>query len=554
MDSSNQASKFSSSSSSLPSSQSAWPPPHGPPRITGGENLFPPAKLEENHCRPMGVGGGSGVQVRADEPAGAVAHTVFRDRQEVCKPDCGRGQIYVGQEGHTMHSTGPNRRFLFPYLPCPQKRRKIQASCEPSSFEQMHQVQAFQNGGDSHSQGPLKEGRLHGQDRFKGCLFRHTNMLPASQVPAFLLEGPGLRVHMSPIWAGCSPSCLHKGDEASCGIHQEQGSAVCGIHRRFSAHASEETGSDRADSSDPELVGSSGIPGELFQVSSATISENRIPRIYGQLLDRGAQSPEGESGSDQIRGNSPDGPGPGLSKRARSADWQNVGSHSGSLPSPTSLQEPSGTQTQGASGNRIRWSHKSVSRGKGGSPLVGQQFETMEWSYNDRGQPTVVNRNRCILKGWGAFCQGEATGGCWSSEEQKLHINVLEMLAVFFALKAFLKAREGVSVLILSVNMSVVAHINKMGGEEISKASGGDKENVCLVFAETDQVASSTSPRKSEHHSRFPVQALERQNRLGPQCQHFQSHQSRLGSTTGGPICNSVFGSAKEIFQLEGGS
>ena len=37
------------------------------------------------------------------------------------------------------------------------------------------------------------------------------------------------------------------------------------------------------------------------------------------------------------------------------------------------------------------------------------------------------------------------------------------MLAVFFALKAFLKARERVSVLILS-DMSVVAHINKMGG------------------------------------------------------------------------------------------
>ena len=32
------------------------------------------------------------------------------------------------------------------------------------------------------------------------------------------------------------------------------------------------------------------------------------------------------------------------------------------------------------------------------------------------------------------------------------------------------------------------------GGDEISKASGGDRENVCLVFAETDQVASSTSP------------------------------------------------------------
>lgn len=81
-----------------------------------------------------------------------------------------------------------------------------------------------------------------------------------------------------------------------------------------------------------------------------------------------------------------------------------------------------------------------------------------------RASPQLSIETDASSRGWGAFCQGEATGGCWSSEEQKLHINVLEMLAVFFALKAFLKAREGVSVLILSDNMSVVAHINKMGG------------------------------------------------------------------------------------------
>ena len=58
--------------------------------------------------------------------------------------------------------------------------------------------------------------------------------------------------------------------------------------------------------------------------------------------------------------------------------------------------------------------------------------------------------------GWGAFCQGEATGGCWSNKEQSQHINVLEMLAILFVLKAFLQAREGVSVLILTDNMLVV--------------------------------------------------------------------------------------------------
>ena len=159
----------------------------------------------------------------------------------------------------------------------------------------------------------------------------------------------------------------------------------------------------------------------------------------------------------------PDGPGPGLSKRAHSADRQNVSGYSGGLSSPTSLQEPSGTQTQGASGNWIQWNHKSISRCKGRSPLVGQEFKGLEWPYNDKGQPTVDSRNRCIFKWMGSILPRRSNRS-WSSEEQNLHINFLEMLAIFFALKAFLKAREGVSVLILSDNMSVVAHVNKMGG------------------------------------------------------------------------------------------
>ena len=66
--------------------------------------------------------------------------------------------------------------------------------------------------------------------------------------------------------------------------------------------------------------------------------------------------------------------------------------------------------------------------------------------------------------GWRAFCQGEATGGCWSMEEQTLHINKLELLAVSFALKSFLKKQVVKSTLIKSDSMTVVAHLNKLGG------------------------------------------------------------------------------------------
>ena len=56
------------------------------------------------------------------------------------------------------------------------------------------------------------------------------------------------------------------------------------------------------------------------------------------------------------------------------------------------------------------------------------------------------------------------TGGCWNAQEAQLHINSLEMMAAFFAIKAFAKECQQITILLLTDNISVVAHINKMGG------------------------------------------------------------------------------------------
>ena len=185
---------------------------------------------------------------------------------------------------------------------------------------------------------------------------------------------------------------------------------------------------------------------------------------------------------------------------------------------------------------------------------MGQQFEGLEWPYNDKGQPTVDNRNRCIFKWMGSVLPRRSNRRMLEQQRTEPAYQRFGDASHFLCLKSIPEGqRRSLSPDPIGQHVGSSPY-QQNGGEEISKASGGDKENVCLVFTEADQVASSTSPRESEHHSRFFVQAFERQNRLGPQCQPFQSHQSHLGSTTGGPICNSVFCPAKEIFQLEGGS
>ena len=69
-------------------------------------------------------------------------------------------------------------------------------------------------------------------------------------------------------------------------------------------------------------------------------------------------------------------------------------------------------------------------------------------------------------KGWGAAYQGISTGGHWSVEEAKAHINVLELRAATLALKALLKHRLPVPkhVHLRLDNTTAVAYINKQGG------------------------------------------------------------------------------------------
>ena len=67
-------------------------------------------------------------------------------------------------------------------------------------------------------------------------------------------------------------------------------------------------------------------------------------------------------------------------------------------------------------------------------------------------------------KGWGAVKDAEKTGGRWSDDEAKYHINCLELMAAFFGLKAFCKNEQGIHVQIYSDNSTTVTYINAMGG------------------------------------------------------------------------------------------
>ena len=67
-------------------------------------------------------------------------------------------------------------------------------------------------------------------------------------------------------------------------------------------------------------------------------------------------------------------------------------------------------------------------------------------------------------EGWGAHLNEHTARGTWSLPERKLHINYLELKAVFLALKEFQSLCADKIVLVATDNTTVVSYINKEGG------------------------------------------------------------------------------------------
>ena len=80
------------------------------------------------------------------------------------------------------------------------------------------------------------------------------------------------------------------------------------------------------------------------------------------------------------------------------------------------------------------------------------------------GAPCYIMQSDASTLGWGAHLQGQRTGGQWTEEEAKAHINCLELKAAFLALQSFSTTISGTHVRLELDNTTAVSYINCMGG------------------------------------------------------------------------------------------
>lgn len=80
--------------------------------------------------------------------------------------------------------------------------------------------------------------------------------------------------------------------------------------------------------------------------------------------------------------------------------------------------------------------------------------------------PSASIQSDASTLGWGAVFGTQKTGGRWTPSEAEYHINILELLAAFFALKCFCSHMNNCHIQIQIDNTTALAYINNMGGSK----------------------------------------------------------------------------------------
>ena len=82
----------------------------------------------------------------------------------------------------------------------------------------------------------------------------------------------------------------------------------------------------------------------------------------------------------------------------------------------------------------------------------------------DYGNIQLVITTDASMSGWGAVCENSRIGGRWNESETGFHINYLELLAVFLALRSFCRNKSHLHIGLNIDNTCAIAYINNMGG------------------------------------------------------------------------------------------
>ena len=179
-------------------------------------------------------------------------------------------------------------------------------------------------------------------------------------------------------------------------------------------------------------------------------------------------------------------------------------------------------------------------------PVPRSLHSHLKWwleEHNVQGQPLHPLKHDQQLftdaskEGWGA----NTARRTWSLPESKLYIYYLELKVVFLALKEFQDLCQNNIFLVATDNTTVVAYVNKEGGDEDGPSLCPSMENPDLVYQQTGFSQSPTHSRPAEFGSRQAIQARpDNSNRVVPPSRGLPGNMQQVAPTSDRPLCNKV--------------
>ena len=135
-------------------------------------------------------------------------------------------------------------------------------------------------------------------------------------------------------------------------------------------------------------------------------------------------------------------------------------------------------------------------------------------------------------EGWGAHLDEHTARGTWSLPESKLHINHIELKAVFLDLKdstdSYRQHNSG-------------CLYQQRGGDEVGLSVCPTVENPVLVYQTAGNPQGTSHPRPAERDSRQAIQTWpDHSNRVVTSSRSFSSYMLPVAPAPSGPVCHQV--------------
>ena len=460
-----------------------------------------------------------------------------------------------GKKAHSKgsYTTGARQARPVSRSPVPprKERRVIQTDLQPQKTERACEIPTFQDGRVVPSERSATARRLDDQIGSQGCIFLRGNGRQGEKISTLPVAGADVRVPVSPIRAGLSPTRLHQAPETCSGIsteNRDQNDLLLGRHAPSqSEHARIASGrQDYLGSS-----GSSGICDQHRKVNTSAQPSDGIPGHDDRLQGHDVKIISRENTEDTDEVWSDASAGGGISQGTVKIDRDIFVHHSGNPPSKAALQAAADVAHHSADEGEFIREHHQVDCGmQRGDQMVDDASGRSQRQGSDGLSPGHHDRDRCITdRLGGSMAEADASGPLDGGRENRAN-QCPRAQSSLLSHKSILSEPERPSHSGEGGQHNCCCTHQQDGGDQIPQVSGHCKTVVGVLSAKKPDVDCRVPTRIKECPGRQVVTGLPRFQRLAAGSSSVQVSEQQVAMQSR-PVCEQVEQTATTVYQLE---